>query len=39
MHRLKSLTGPGIRARLLENQIAEMSVKMFVLNEMMALKS
>lgn len=39
MHRLKSLTGPGIRARIPENQAVELSVKMFVLNEMMALRS
>jgi transposase len=39
MHRLKALTGPGIRARNPESQVVEMSVKMFVLNEMMALQS
>jgi transposase len=38
MHRLKALTGSGIRARKPENQVVEMSVKMFVLNEMMSLK-
>ena len=38
MHRLKALTGPGIRARNPANQAIEMSVKIMVLNEMMAMK-
>jgi len=39
MHRVKALTGSSIRARNSENQVIELSVKMFVLNEMMSLKS
>ena len=39
MHRLKALTGSNIRARILANQVIEISVKMYVLNEMVALRS
>ena len=39
MHRIKALTGSSIRARNPANQVIEMSVKIFVLNEMMALRS
>jgi Transposase DDE domain len=39
MHRYKALLGHGIQARITENQVIEISVKLFVLNEMMALQS
>ncbi len=39
MHRIKALTGSSIRARKPKNQVIEIGVKMFVLNEMMALRS
>jgi len=38
MHRVKALTGSNIRARKSKNQVVEVGVKMFVLNEMMALR-
>lgn len=38
MHRLKAHMGSNIRARKQENQVVEMGVKIFVLNEMMAMR-
>ncbi len=39
MHRVKALTGSTIRARTSKNQAVKIVVKMFVLNEMMTLRS
>ncbi len=38
MHRLKTVTGSGIRARHPDSQSAEMSVRIMILSEMMAMK-